>query len=390
MEQVPGKNGPTANLNDNSFHITTSKYDDRDTQLNTGFYSRFFSYDHADAMGRQQQMRGYSDLNLWAAMTTHDKVAGYRICQTEDESQEDSEQCWEQKWTYAIPLEIIFLSPLENWNPYELTKFESSEFNEANEGNDGSVETPYEGYTEKGQFVKIPQEFFTGNNGRDLADTGRAYFVQTGSNGAKAVTSSGTRVVTDPIGDDVGIVRLRWPIFPVHDRSSLAFREVTALGQKIRNEYQAKNDALQSEVDSLKSVVTNLLSLLSSAESLGSIANDVAGLSLDENAEEESTETQVGKWTESTFPVPVLHSGPGNPEDHIHDIYIDWNTFVMLMAGESVTVTSENWDGHTHDFTFKLGEEFKSIVFVDCDSCTEDPHDSISINAASSEAFIPI
>jgi len=389
MEQVPGKNGPHADFKDDSFHILTSKYDDRDAELNTGFYSRFFSYDHADAMGRQQQMRGYSDLNLWAAMTTHDKVAGYRICQSEDESVQDTiEQCWEQKWTYAIPLEIIYLSPLENWNPYNLQMFDrASTFHEMNEGQDGSVELPYQGYTEKGQFVKVPQEFFNGNSGRDLADTGRAYYVQT-SEGVHAVTSSGTRVITDPIGDEVGPVRLRWPIFPVHDRSSLAFREVTALGTKVRNEFEAENQALRSEVDSLKSVVSDLLSLLSTADSLGSIADSVSHLSLDGGSNQSSDEIQVGKWTEATYPVPVLFSGAGFPDNHIHDIFCDWNCFVMLFEGEEVTITSEDWDGHTHDFTFKLGDDNASMVFVGCDSCENDPHNSIHISSAFSEAFL--
>eukprot|EP00493_Phyllostaurus_siculus_P009640 UN09764 len=60
-------------------------------------------------------MRGYNDLSLWAAMTTHEKVAGYKICQTEYPTAGEEPGCWEQKWTYAIPLEIVYLTPLYNW-----------------------------------------------------------------------------------------------------------------------------------------------------------------------------------------------------------------------------------------------------------------------------------
>ena len=33
-----------------------------------------------------------------------------------------SRQCTtvDQKWTYAIPLEIIYMTPLSSWNPYNL------------------------------------------------------------------------------------------------------------------------------------------------------------------------------------------------------------------------------------------------------------------------------
>ena len=29
-------------------------------------------------------------------------------------------QTWEQRWSFAIPLEIIYLTPLQSWNPYNL------------------------------------------------------------------------------------------------------------------------------------------------------------------------------------------------------------------------------------------------------------------------------
>merc|ERR1712113_1068591 len=78
MEQIPGKDGPGAELFDDSFDDKTRSYRDFSTRLNTAYYNRFFSLEEADAMGRNSQMRGYSDLNLWAAMTTQPSVAGQR------------------------------------------------------------------------------------------------------------------------------------------------------------------------------------------------------------------------------------------------------------------------------------------------------------------------
>merc|ERR1719436_941299 len=123
-------------------------------------------------MGRMEQMRGYNDMNMFAAMTEHSEVAGRTICQ--------KDQCWNQKWTYAIPLEIVYLTPLYKWNPYGLQKFDSwRAFAAANEQNDGTADSPFQGYSESRYFAKTPQVFYTGENGRESADTGLQHFVET-------------------------------------------------------------------------------------------------------------------------------------------------------------------------------------------------------------------
>merc|ERR1719285_794877 len=259
------------------------------------------------------------------------------------------------------------------------------------------------------------------------------------------------RTLGEPIGDDVGPVRLRWPIFPIHDRSTLAYREATALGGTIRNRIHGENAKLLTRIESLEGIVSDLVGLLSSSNfgaagadisdvisqisiggytliesdaecgssdhSLGTLplqdcANEVRaqggeyfiygkgrkngkcyiefttsadcpeGFESDlydfyklaqEEAEsssgEDGEELQVGQWTELTYPVISLHSGQGIPESHTHDIFCDWNCFVLLMHGDQVTITSEDWDGHTHDFTFKLADDKTSIIFLECDSC---------------------
>ena len=69
---------------------------------------------------RNSRRRGYHDANLFMAMTSHKKVSSldYEYCP----------KSWTrvgckiigQRWTYAIPLEVIYMTPLQTWNPYKL------------------------------------------------------------------------------------------------------------------------------------------------------------------------------------------------------------------------------------------------------------------------------
>jgi hypothetical protein len=69
--------------------------------------------------------RGFNDPTLWAAMTTHERVQGVTSCTAEIVNGAGGD-CTEdvvksQKWTWAVPIEIIYTTPLANWNPYNLT-----------------------------------------------------------------------------------------------------------------------------------------------------------------------------------------------------------------------------------------------------------------------------
>jgi len=372
MEQIPGKDGPDASHSDDSFDIIVTEFDETSTLLNTAYYSRYFSYSHTDAMGRQQQMRGYNDQNLFAAMTTSHEVAGLKVC-----DEVDTEKCWEQKWTYAVPVEVVYLTPLENWNPYNLALFNSkNEWNrhQNDNGLDGTVDNPYHGYSDKDNFIKTPAEFFDAAGGRDLADTGKAWYVDAAGEPVQ-VTASGTRIITDSIGGGVGPVRLRWPVFPIHDHSSLAFREVSAVEHK-----------LNRKVDRLENLVASLVNMISTSQDFSTLVSDVSIL-----GGGSSNEEQIRKWTESTYPVPRLITGPGF-EGHVHDIWCDWDCFRTLANGESVIINSEDWDGHSHVFTFKLNaDNNKLLVFEDCSNCDSlnDPHSEVVIAEENGEVFMP-
>merc|ERR1711881_155674 len=175
MRQIPGKDGPGANIKDESFDTVTTEFIDKSKEMNVGYYSRLYSYTGNDAMGEQQDMRGFSDVNMFAALTNHKNVASVKVCT------DKKQKCWEQRWTWAIPLEIIYMTPLENWNPCNLEFIEKKkDFEKAQnaEGRTGKIDHPIRGYTERDYWQKVPSKFFKGKNGRDLADTGAGYYAE--------------------------------------------------------------------------------------------------------------------------------------------------------------------------------------------------------------------
>ena len=71
-------------------------------------------------MGLSNRHRGFSDENLFMAMTTQPKVAGMDLNDCKYVRGKRVCTLYSQKWTYAIPLEIIYLTPLSSWNPYDI------------------------------------------------------------------------------------------------------------------------------------------------------------------------------------------------------------------------------------------------------------------------------
>lgn len=103
------------------------------------------------------------------ALTTQDKVTGMENMNCDGDHHSSSNkphyQCDHkiQKWTYAIPMEIIYLTPLNRWNPYDIEHKEGdrAKFVTAG-GRNGKLSKPYNGTSEKKYFI-TPSEFFDGD-----------------------------------------------------------------------------------------------------------------------------------------------------------------------------------------------------------------------------------
>jgi len=235
MAEIPGKDNYGANLTDDSFGLLNYRIDDPKVMvpLNTGMYHRWFKLGERSAMGITVNHRGYHDENMWVAHTTQPAIMPMSIRHCV------SRQCsWSTKRvSYAIPLEMIYTTPLSNWNPYNLHHWEGVQGNAITQknGRNGAHDArhAYNG-TSYRHFYRTPIEFYKGNApGRDPADTARnAVGVLDSNNTVRMVAPTGTRVITPNI-DGVGAVRLRYPIFPVHSEGSTVGMELMALRETV-------------------------------------------------------------------------------------------------------------------------------------------------------------
>ena len=145
-------------------------------------------------MGLSFVHRGFSDEYMFAAMTSQKEVAGLEI--------PNSKKCkwvipkggrWKdrkrvceiihQKWTWAIPLEIIYLTPLHRWNPYNIeykgnagSKYGKTVTANARYGQCKSQTDSTGAYngTHSRAYFRTPFAFFAGTEtSTDPADTSR-------------------------------------------------------------------------------------------------------------------------------------------------------------------------------------------------------------------------
>ena len=122
MAEIPGKDNYQGQLYDDAFGADAYEYGTNEFQSakNVAYYHRMYKTDTRDAMGVQARHRGFSDDSLYMAMTSHEEVAGMgvEICKGRGSRQKCS--TWRQRWSYAIPLEIIYMTPLQTWNPMDI------------------------------------------------------------------------------------------------------------------------------------------------------------------------------------------------------------------------------------------------------------------------------
>eukprot|EP00659_Diplonema_papillatum_P011400 gene11400-17544_t len=277
MSQISGFDGPNANLTDDSFGATTTEYRSRD-RMNTAFYSRFYSTSQIDAMGRTDKKRSFNDL-LFAAQTTHRRVSPQSVCDDKYASHPDDDEredicgslgsqslcaahpgwsadevdgatsgakctwwsrrdecqyrkCWEQRWSYAIPLEVVYLTPLHAWNPYNIEYHAEDPKIVERTGGKGTASRPYNG-TNKDLYFRTPAGFYGDLDDVDAADTsGGTTYVLDKNGVSRAVRATGHWIHIPELGD-LGSIRQRYPVFPVHEHGSMIYKEVKALEELV-------------------------------------------------------------------------------------------------------------------------------------------------------------
>ncbi|KAI0216103.1 hypothetical protein LSAT2_031841 [Lamellibrachia satsuma] len=326
MAEIPGKDNYGAMLNDGGFDDVSYPYNttDNDEKLNVANYHRWMRVQGADAMGRTKRHRGFADENLFMAMTTQPKVAGVELDMCRTVRRIETCTRYDQKWTYAIPLEIVYTTPLLKWNPYDL-EYKGDAKSDlgrtvTKNGRSGSTKVPAKAYdgTNSKIYYRTPSEFFVGaEQGTSNADTvkGSAGVLDQAGQ-LRTVKASGTRIFL-PYITGVGSMRTRYPIIPVHGEGSSVWREVEAL----------------------KDIVLNPVKHMHMFH-----------------------EDWRGGMSEGI----TLLTGKARGDDHVHRVVLSADEVGSLKMGKTVLVETEVTNGHSHEISIKMQNVGKYLM-VACD-----------------------
>ncbi|XP_069120384.1 uncharacterized protein [Argopecten irradians] len=351
MMQIPGKNNYGADLKDHSFNMTVLDVRDpvNNTALNTAYYHRFFKYDSKGAMGIKTIHRGFADQNLFVAQTTQPKVAKIQIddCHTKRHVKECHH--YAAQYSYAIPLEIVFMTPLYRWNPYNLREYghniHSDIITEHMKRNGQlTADKAYNGTNSK-YFYKTPAEFFRASKPgeTDKADTDKgAVGVLDRQGNVRKVVASGTHITLPEI-EGVGKLRMRYPITPVHMDGSAEGKELSAVVEMI-NHMSKYSSYFVEPPTATSSVHTSL--------------------------------------PDGHFATSYTHQDP--PGFHRHEIYISHDEMSSLASGNIVSVFTSTDQGHEHTIDMGYNSTTGKYYIQTCDGRPHcwDGHDNDIIKIA--------
>ncbi|GFN88720.1 hypothetical protein PoB_001522600 [Plakobranchus ocellatus] len=204
--------------------------------LDTSRYSRAAEQGTKDAMGNMFIARGFNDANMWCAETTQPRIAPLTVekCTVQDVDGKKERQCQsvQTRLSWAIPLEIVFLTPIYNWNPYSIKHWDRRGISTA-KGRNGRSESKAFNGSDVAHFYRTPVNFYKGSaegvEEADAADTAeKSVWILDENSTPRQCSASGPRIITPHI-EGIGPVRLRFPIAPVHGEGSGVWKELNAL-----------------------------------------------------------------------------------------------------------------------------------------------------------------
>ena len=324
MGEIPGKDNYAAELYDDAFDSVSYPYNATDyvNKLNVGYYHRWMRVGSKDAMGRTKRHRGFADENIFMAMTTQPRVAGVELDVCKGWRNHICTR-YEQKWSYAIPLEMVYMTPLLNWNPYglEYKGAANSELGKTVNANGrwGSYKENVKAYngTNSKVYYQTPHEFFvSGEQGSSPADTVKKLAgVLDRSGQIHKVKASGTRAFL-PYIPGVGSMRTRFPIVPVHGEGSGVWKELEAL----------------------KDIVLEPKTYIHMFR---------------EN------------WRDEKSKGVVLQTGKSLDDGHVHRVVLSAGEVDMIKLGRAVLVETEETNGHSHEMHIKFNNN--RYIMTSCD-----------------------
>ncbi len=151
--------------------------------LNSAIYNRRYSLLNADASGRAAADRGFNDPNLFVASTSNQNILSGK--------------------SWFIPIEVVVLTPLNSWNPYNLP----TRSDETVPVGAGTESTPFQERAVKEAYGGIPYAFWSDSATGDPADTTEHMWIMDSTSTPRHVWAQGMRIHL-PTGE-----RTRIPVY---------------------------------------------------------------------------------------------------------------------------------------------------------------------------------
>ncbi|XP_069131371.1 uncharacterized protein [Argopecten irradians] len=335
MSEIPGKDNYHHTLKDKTFGIEeNTMLNFGKSEQNSANYHRFTDSKIGNSQAHHVSYKGFSDENLWVAETTQPRVAPMTVLSCKYNSNIKDVSCSNTtvRYSYALPLEIIWMTPLYKWNPYDLTFFTKNNVPSMHGRTGGTNLTTALNGTSSSNYYYTPVDFFKSNEvGRDPADTAKDVVGVLDKHGhVKLVKPSGTRIVLPEI-EGIGKIRTRYPVAPSHHEGSPMYKEM----------------------DALKEMVLDIPKNLKFFESppFGS-----------KSKQAHNPDDYLHHFT-TTF----THNTP--PGLHQHDVYVDTRDWWTLTQNQKVTVITTNDNEHTHTLQIQRdAHDHNRFNILSCDN----------------------
>ena len=334
MYEIPGKDNYKRYLTDDSFGMRALNYLDPKKVFNAGRYHRWYQVNQAGANGRQHRHRGFYDSNLFVALNTQAKVAPQTVndeCRRGTDNVKRCDKTYTQRWSYAIPLELIYLTPLGKWNPYDIEYDEDAQMEKVRNG--GMTKDKAYNVANNNHFYITPSSFFNDTlKNSDAADTSASKVGMLTKRGkVVSVMASGVHVVLPEI-KDVGFVRTRYPIAPVHQEGDPIWKELQAIRDLLFRD-DATSRKLQAE--------------FSAEAGLGGLDGHKVLFSM------------------AFAPVNTMLKTTA----HTHTLSLSPDDIKTLKSSKTVDVVTSEASGHTHKLRVKYDDKSKNpYSYTLCDS----------------------
>ena len=120
MSQLPGLDNHGANLEDKAFDSVAYEMGNEEKVLNAAYYHRWFLSGKSGASGFSTRRRGFNDNNLFVSVNTQPSVVPSEVEECIGMGKKKVCKWVSQRFSYAIPLEVVYMTPTSSWNPYDI------------------------------------------------------------------------------------------------------------------------------------------------------------------------------------------------------------------------------------------------------------------------------